>query len=355
VGDVRELGSLEAFHGSVVPHKYPDECDPHKLSDAVRQRVERENELVFDPCWFEQFSATRPSITSVDTTYKEGRLRSEVVDYRYDVVLRKGGATQRQMPELVHDCDANDTDLNGLWHRLTFEQPQSVLVSNLLNSRHHDAFAFLHSLGMKSPRDVDLSRGLTSDPDAAVSRSGALGYRASLLLDPCGSPAHFAALLVPDGPDVSVWSHRPVLDTARETPTVLSNEAQQSLAMPNHDHGELIAELRRTATAHLPSAMCPTHYVVIRQLPRTPASKIDRGALPSPSRARPAVSQSFVRPCDSLERQLINLISTTLGLSTVGASDNFFELGADSMATVELLLAIEEALQFSIALNDFLS
>ena len=359
VGDVRELGALDAFHASVVRAKADGDDDPRSLRRELRRVADRETELVFDPGWFETFAAARPSVTAVEVAYKEGRFRNELVDYRYDVILRKGGAAARPEPDLIYDGDADGPSLDGLWRGLAESPAECVLIRNLLNLRRRDAFAFLESLQaqigpLSEGAGPDLTRGLACDPHDLVGEGQARGYRTVLLPDPAGSSAHFAALLVRDGPGVSIWSHRPPDDATRQPPAQLSNELQQSLAAPSLDHAALIDGLQNRAGTHLPGPMCPAHYVILRELPLTPSHKVDRRALPTPLNERPGLREDFVPPRDALELRLAGLIGDVLGVSPVGARDGFFDLGGDSLSTVELLLAIEKHLGVDIEMSHFL-
>jgi amino acid adenylation domain-containing protein len=360
IGDVRELGSLDAFHGAVVQAKAADTDDMPTLRAEWRRIAERETELVFDPAWFEAFAATRPGVTSVETALKEGRFSNELVDFRYDIILRKGGSAIATAPNRIYEFDATDKSAGKLWDSLKEDPVDCVLLKNLLNARRRDAFHFLETLGIASEqgateRTPDLSRGLRYDPDLLSRQARARGYQVVLLPDPDGSGAHFAALLVRANPGVTIWSHRSPLHTNRRAPPRLSNELQQSLATTNRDHTGLIAELQSRMGTHLPAPMCPSHYVVLRELPITQSGKIDRRALPRPLSKRPALSAPFIAPRDALELQLTGMVEKVLGVSPVGAQDGFMELGGDSLATVELLLAIEETTGTTIEIGSFLA
>ncbi len=117
---------------------------------------------------------------------------------------------------------------------------------------------------------------------------------------------------------------------------------------------ELVAELQSLAKVHLPTAMCPAQYAVVRELPLTPSGKVDRNALPEPEALRAEPAAGFVAPRDAMELRLAALMSDALHGQPVGVCDNFFDLGGDSLATVELLLAVETALDVKIEMHRFL-
>lgn len=360
VGDVRELGCLEAFHASVVRARTPDIGDNRALCQELQRLAERETELAFDPGWFDAFAACHPAITSVETAYKASHFSNELVDYRYDVVLRKGGSANTLTPDLILEPDLNSVPPADYWRQIKSRSPDCVLLKNLIHARRHDAFHYLATLRSENGTGHEetppaRSRSVLCEPDALIRDANALGYEAILLPDPEGSAAHFAALLVRAGPDVSLWSHRAPAHTARQPPLQLSNALQQSLTVASHDHSELIVSLQKRATAHLPGPMRPTHYIVLRDLPLTPAGKIDRSALPRPFNGRPVLRETFVAPRDALELRLADLFSKALSVTPVGVHDGFLDLGGDSLATVELLLAIEETFHIALEISAFLA
>lgn len=91
--------------------------------------------------------------------------------------------------------------------------------------------------------------------------------------------------------------------------------------------------------ARLPDYMIPAAVIAIDALPVTTNGKLDRKALPAPVfetvAGRPAESET--------EKTLAALYAETLGLTqTVGADDDFFSLGGDSLSATHLMILIRE-------------
>jgi amino acid adenylation domain-containing protein/non-ribosomal peptide synthase protein (TIGR01720 family) len=99
------------------------------------------------------------------------------------------------------------------------------------------------------------------------------------------------------------------------------------------DLAQLEAALLQRLRDELPAHMAPTRLVLLPQLPHTPNGKIDRRALPAPEqRAREH------KPAGSdLERELLACFAEVLGVSELGVSDDFFELGGDSLLSLQLV------------------
>ncbi|MFE4519447.1 amino acid adenylation domain-containing protein, partial [Kitasatospora sp. NPDC056783] len=95
---------------------------------------------------------------------------------------------------------------------------------------------------------------------------------------------------------------------------------------------ELRAWLRRT----LPDHLVPTAYVPLARIPRTTSGKTDRRALPAPS-ARPDRTTPYVAPRPGTEQRLAAIWAEVLGVERVGARDNFFTLGGDSILSIQIV------------------
>ncbi|HXY93803.1 MAG TPA: thioesterase domain-containing protein, partial [Acidimicrobiia bacterium] len=105
-------------------------------------------------------------------------------------------------------------------------------------------------------------------------------------------------------------------------------------------------KLRRDLATTLSSTSVPSAFVAVAILPRTIRDKVDRGALPPPP---PPVRHRAYREPKGNENDLAEIFASVLGIERVGLDDDFFELGGDSLATVELLAAIAD--RFSVDLS----
>ncbi|RFS82990.1 amino acid adenylation domain-containing protein [Actinomadura spongiicola] len=90
------------------------------------------------------------------------------------------------------------------------------------------------------------------------------------------------------------------------------------------------AALRDRAAALLPAAFVPAAVVVLDALPLTPAGKIDVAALPDPE-----FTATGRAPRTEREEALCGVFADVLGLASVGADDDFFALGGDSISAIQ--------------------
>jgi len=94
------------------------------------------------------------------------------------------------------------------------------------------------------------------------------------------------------------------------------------------------AELRRYLVERLPEPMVPAAYVELPSLPLSPNGKVDRRALPVPE--RPPASRSAA-PRTAAEEVLAEIWADLLKLPQVGTDQNFFELGGDSILSIQVV------------------
>jgi len=94
------------------------------------------------------------------------------------------------------------------------------------------------------------------------------------------------------------------------------------------------AELRDYLAQRLPRYMVPAAFVALREIPATRNGKLDAQSLPMPELL--AESQ-IIEPRTPLEKQLVRLWSAALNCEQVGIHRNFFELGGDSIATIQIV------------------
>ncbi|MFI9379909.1 non-ribosomal peptide synthase/polyketide synthase [Kutzneria sp. NPDC052558] len=108
------------------------------------------------------------------------------------------------------------------------------------------------------------------------------------------------------------------------------------VARDNRLVGYVVGEtenLRERLRESLPDYMVPAVFVRLDRLPMTSAGKIDRNALPAP--VVPAAE--WVAPRTETERLLAEIWSGVLGGAPVGARDNFFALGGDSILSIQVV------------------
>jgi amino acid adenylation domain-containing protein len=129
-------------------------------------------------------------------------------------------------------------------------------------------------------------------------------------------------------------------------PSVLGRD--QLVAYICSDATFSLDEVRRDLADTLPAYMLPSALVQVSSFPLTMSGKIDRKALCAPSiddqATAPASSDTL-----SHETVVAGLFADLLGRAAVGADENFFEIGGDSLLAVEAALRLESLLNLRIS------
>ncbi|MDQ3886903.1 MAG: amino acid adenylation domain-containing protein, partial [Actinomycetota bacterium] len=108
------------------------------------------------------------------------------------------------------------------------------------------------------------------------------------------------------------------------------------------------SELREFVGQWLPDYMVPSAFVALDELPLSPNGKLDRRALPDPD-GRIVTNNGYVAPRTDTEQILAEIWADVLDVEHVGIEDDFFELGGDSLRSVQLTSRAKAA--FNIALT----
>jgi amino acid adenylation domain-containing protein/non-ribosomal peptide synthase protein (TIGR01720 family) len=102
------------------------------------------------------------------------------------------------------------------------------------------------------------------------------------------------------------------------------------------------AQLRAHIAHTLPDYMVPAAFVVLEQLPLSPNGKVNRKALPVPDRSAESTPE-YVAPRTATEQTLADIWAEVLGVEPVGVDSNFFELGGDSVLSIQLVFRARKA------------
>lgn len=91
-------------------------------------------------------------------------------------------------------------------------------------------------------------------------------------------------------------------------------------------------DVRAHVRARLPEYMVPAAVVVVEAFPRTATGKLDTAALPAP-----VAVGSGGEPETEAEHVLCDLVSALLHVDAVAPTDGFFDLGGDSIVSMQLI------------------
>ncbi|WP_050512153.1 non-ribosomal peptide synthetase [Streptomyces rimosus] len=102
----------------------------------------------------------------------------------------------------------------------------------------------------------------------------------------------------------------------------------------------LAAEVHELLSGELPAFMVPSTLTVLPELPLTTNGKVDRAALPE---EQPGDGRPVTRPSGPVETALAEVFASVLGVGEVGADDDFFALGGDSILSTQVVARARQA------------
>ncbi len=92
-------------------------------------------------------------------------------------------------------------------------------------------------------------------------------------------------------------------------------------------------EVRSALADRLPAYMVPAAVVVLPAIPLTVNGKLDKRALPAPE----FTASDYRAPADAVEGILADIYAQVLGMERVGVDDSFFDLGGDSILSMQVV------------------
>ncbi|WP_166924929.1 non-ribosomal peptide synthetase [Flavobacterium poyangense] len=113
------------------------------------------------------------------------------------------------------------------------------------------------------------------------------------------------------------------------------------------------SELRNFLLSKIPDYMIPSYFVFLKELPLTSNGKVNRKALPDVTGSDVAL-KTYVAPENELEEKILAIINgmTPENEGKVGVTDNFFEIGLNSLSIVKVTKIIKKDLDIELKLLD---
>lgn len=129
-------------------------------------------------------------------------------------------------------------------------------------------------------------------------------------------------------------------------PNLIAYLVAESHSRKNSD--EIIKILKSV----LPDYMIPAHFIWLTKLPMTKNGKIDKTALPKPELI--TVEEGEITTHNIYEKDLLTLCANIYHLKGLGLHKNFFELGANSLTALRLILEIERQFNVQLSVTDLI-
>ncbi len=111
-------------------------------------------------------------------------------------------------------------------------------------------------------------------------------------------------------------------------------------------------KLREHLASKLPKYMVPNFFMRLDTMPMTPSGKIDRKNLPTPDVT--VQKNEYIAPITDTEKKLAAIWQQAFHMEKVGRTDDFYELGGDSLMAIVLVSEIDAVFQVEISVKDVL-
>ncbi|TDD20290.1 non-ribosomal peptide synthetase [Nonomuraea diastatica] len=113
-------------------------------------------------------------------------------------------------------------------------------------------------------------------------------------------------------------------------------------------------DLRESLAGVLPDYMVPSAILPLQEIPSNDHGKRDRQALEQHLRDHQSRWRSYVPPADGTERYLTDLWERLLSVEHIGANDDFFEIGGNSLLAFRVRRTLQQDMGVSIGFRDIL-
>ena len=353
VGDVRSRALLEVMLSEIELQKASSDACVGELLTRLKKRLNEESELVLDPNLFLSLRTRFPDIEDVQVELKLGRQPSEMTRFRYDVLIRKRGGTQRS-PSVANVAQAPSPCSLEALQAMVRSKSASLRITRIPNARVSAPLAALQALQASSSAERLGEISITTTPGIDPEDVRELATNCEVAIEwSAAGPGYFDAVFRPRmaAPAIEARTKQ-----ATESTVVAELGATDFSAYANRpaframSAAGLLPALRQYLRDTLPEYMVPSVFVPLEALPLTPNGKLDRQALPSPDGARQETATPFNPPSTDVERKLAGIFCGMLGLNDIGIDDNFFDLGANSLMMVKIVEKIRAELGIKISL-----
>jgi hypothetical protein len=330
---------LECFHAAALLKSAPGELTVEQLRQRVGQRVHHETELVVDPEFFPALQRQSPRITAVEVQLRRGRMVNETTQYHYDAILHLDANVKLLPVPVWLEWTTAHLTIARFREQLELEKPPVVGLRAVPNRRLEPDVRVLPALQLAPPqmtvaqlREKTIGAADGIDPEDLWILGDQLGYHVDIRWSGSGLNGMLDVVFS----RAEERGSSCVTDFGNPPPEINSLSAYA-----NDPAGALLLRqipetLKRHAQAKLPDYMVPSAIVVLATLPRTPNGKLDRRALPAPSKESAVDRNEFVAPRNDREQALADIWMQVLGLEKVSVLDNFFALGGDSLLSFRI-------------------
>ncbi|WP_193200856.1 non-ribosomal peptide synthetase, partial [Nostoc sp. MG11] len=341
IGDVRNLSLLETFHAATKFYRASDSLTIDQLRQQVKNGVNQDEELVIDPAFFLALKQHLPQIKHIQILLKPGEYHNELTKFRYQVILHVNKKVSSTVISEWLDYQNNGLNLSAIAEILADKKPPAIGIKHIPNARLQEDVTLVQELSKSNGRKtigqlrntLHLQKQVGVEPDDLWSLSDQLPYEVYITWSGAGENGCYDAIFIRNK---SPFDSQKIIPNLEVTSEVKAWSAYANNPLKRESNRDLVAKLPSFLKQKLPEYMIPTAFVTLDSLPLTPNGKVDRKALSAPDGTITRVHE-YVAPRTQVEQTLANIWQQLLLLEKVSIHDNFFEIGGDSILSIQLV------------------
>ncbi|MDF1882138.1 amino acid adenylation domain-containing protein [Sulfurimonas sp. MAG313] len=325
IGDVLNLRLQEAFYYSLIQYNETKTLSTQELIEMIDMKKISEEELFVDPSYFVLLKDKFKAIKDIKIHLKHELDDNEMNNFRFDVILdidkENIEINSREVILNHYEFGLGDT-LSSIKDYINTSNDVVVKISNIPNKK---------LIQEKSISDLRQSREEKRDDALYVNELYKSLQKDSFdfEISPSENNKYFDVLINKTDKEISFYSYQAVSEYSHK----LTNNSSLSNMF-------LIDDIKEKLERYLPAYMIPSRIKMIESFPLTPNGKIDKKALLKLEDANQS-TQEYVAPRDEKEAILVKAFEKVLNVDRVGIYHNFFELGGNSILTVQLVSLVK--------------
>jgi amino acid adenylation domain-containing protein len=146
---------------------------------------------------------------------------------------------------------------------------------------------------------------------------------------------------------------KPSIKEAVVTVRKISDLDKELVAYVVSDMEEDTSSLRKFLAGKVPDFEIPAFFIQLEALPLSANGKIDEKALPDPLIDGLRIRNEYVAPENETETTLVAVWEEVLNRKEISTTENFFELGGDSIKAIGLLHRVQKQFSVQVKVIDF--
>jgi pristinamycin I synthase-3/4 len=355
IGDVRNLGLMQNFATTIALRKGLNNIETRQnLQKLIKHTIQLENELLLAPDFFDAIKNEITTITAVDIQLKRGWHYNELTNYRYEVVLHKQSTqtvSMKKAKQILWQPDFLNATVLGNYldeQRLPYLRLARVPNRRLFVEEKARRIVWNGNCTITMDKlNLDTIANEGAEPELFHVLGNKLGYIVKITWSNTLEQDCFDVIFIDKSfiDDTVVLTDLYLSELPLELEKTAFIEYANAPAAKRASH--LAIDLRHYVTQKLPDYMVPATIVILDKLPISPNGKLDQKALPAPDYK----SRKIRLPGTITEKLVAKFYIDILGLEEVGLDDRFFDLGGDSIRSIQLVGRMQQA-GFSITPRD---